>query len=571
MQALSLAESAGEVARVIADLGGAPAGAQFANIALLDGGSEPPAARLFHAPSLLEDVARGYPVIPVDESTPLGTVLRSGGEVWLGSLSDIRARYPSLAADTASAGLAATASLALHGQGQRQRVIGAMGIAWAQEQQFTDKQRDEVRLVARLAADALGRALMLEAERAERHRAERLQRMMTVLAASASLAEVTAAVFDYGLPAFGASAARMALADPLRPELLTTLSAVGFSDAQLARWQALPPSVPSPLREASLMAAPVYVPDPDDLAARYPEAYEIFAGAGHQAWAALPLQSGDRMMGVLALAFPGKPALDDDSEQIVLTAVRSVIGEALRRAIEHDRDRGLVASVQRSLLADTLPELAGVRLGARYMPAETQYGIGGDWYDAIPLPGGRVMLIVGDVAGNGLNAAIAMGQMRSAARALAPERGPADLLAALDRFSCSTLDGLLATAAVAIIDPAERTLRYCLAGHLPPLLRGPDRSVASLDREGGALLGLETTHRPEHVITFEPGSVLVLFTDGLVERRDEVIDAGLDRLAAVLRAAAQDDPVALCDALISHSLPAAGRNDDTAVLCAVLA
>ncbi|MFZ0045095.1 MAG: PP2C family protein-serine/threonine phosphatase, partial [Streptosporangiaceae bacterium] len=125
--------------------------------------------------------------------------------------------------------------------------------------------------------------------------------------------------------------------------------------------------------------------------------------------------------------------------------------------------------------------------------------------------------------------------------------------------------------AVAIIDPAERTLRYCLAGHLPPLLRGPDGSVASLDREGGALLGLETTHRPEHVITFEPGSVLVLFTDGLVERRDEVIDAGLDRLAAVLRAAAQDDPVALCDALISHSLPAAGRNDDTAVLCAVLA
>ena len=257
MQALSLAQSAGEVARVIADLGGAPAGARFANIALLDGGSEPPAARLFHAPSLVEDVARGYPVIPVDESTPLGTVLRSGGEVWLGSLSDIRTRYPSLATDTASAGLAATASLALHGQGQRQPVIGAMGIAWAQEQQFTHTQRDEVRLVARLAADALGRALMLAAERAERHRAERLQRMMTVLAASASLAEVTAAVFDYGLPAFGASAARMALADPLRPELLTTLSAVGFSDAQLARWQALPPSVPPPLREASLTAAPV--------------------------------------------------------------------------------------------------------------------------------------------------------------------------------------------------------------------------------------------------------------------------------------------------------------------------
>ena len=285
---------------------------------------------------------------------------------------------------------------------------------------------------------------------------------------------------------------------------------------------------------------------------------------------ALPLSSGERMMGVLTLAFAGRCPLDDRSDQIVLTAVRSVIGDALRRAIEHDRDRDLVTSVQRSLLADTLPEVKGVRLGARYMPAEAHYGIGGDWYDAIPLPGGRVLLIVGDVAGNGLNAAISMGQMRSAARALAPEHGPAALLDALDRFTGSTLNGLLATAAVAVIDPAERSLRYGSAGHLPSLLRGPDGAVTALDQARGVLLGLDSTNRPEQLVTFEPGSTLVLFTDGLVERRDEIIDDGLERLAAALTVSGTADPVGLCDVLIARSLPPAGRSDDTAILCATL-
>ena len=143
------------------------------------GAGRPVTANLYHASSLAEDVAQRYMVIPLDESTPLGTVLRSGGEVWLRSLSDIGSRYPSLLEDTIAAGLASTASLALYGRGRR--VIGAMGVAWAQAQAFTDAQKDEVRVVARLAADALGRAQMLEAERAARERTERLQRTMTAL------------------------------------------------------------------------------------------------------------------------------------------------------------------------------------------------------------------------------------------------------------------------------------------------------------------------------------------------------------------------------------------------------
>lgn len=286
---------------------------------------------------------------------------------------------------------------------------------------------------------------------------------------------------------------------------------------------------------------------------------------------ALPLCSSGRTLGILTLAFPEPHPIDDGPDQIILTALASAVADAISRAIQHDTDRDLVMSVQRSLLPETLPEHPGVRLGARYMPAETNYGIGGDWYDAVLLPGGRILLLVGDVAGHGLKAAITMGQMRSAARGLAPTHGPAALLDALDQFVDSGPDAWSATAAVAVIDPAERTVRYCLAGHPPLLLFAPDGTLTMLDEARGHLLGFGPGNRPEQTVTFASGSSLVLFTDGLVERRDEVIDSGFARLGAALTAAATRDPAILCEVLIEQSLPPTGRSDDTAILCAFLA
>jgi GAF domain-containing protein len=569
VQALSHAESADEVAWVIAEEGAVAAGAEFANIAVLDADAPEAPANIYHASSLSETIARRYTTIPVDDSTPLGTVLRSGDDVWLSSLSDIGINYPTVREDTAAAGLAATACLAL--RGRHQGVIGAMGVSWARTQVFTDAQKDEVRVVAQLAADALGRAQLLEAERAARQRTERLQRMMSALVASASLAEVTASVFQHGLLPFGASAARLVLVDQQQPERLVTVNAVGLPEPLLEQWRSFPLSAPSPSRKALATSAIIYVPTPEDLTADFPESRLGRENPGQQAWVAVPLRSSGRTLGVLTLIFARPHPLDDGPDQIALTALGSAIADALSRAVQHDSDRDLVVSVQRSLLAGTLPEGPGVRLGAYYMPAETRYGIGGDWYDAVPLPGGQIMLIVGDVAGHGLEAAITMGQLRSAARALAPVHGPAALLEALDQFICRTIKEPLATTAIVIIDPADRTLRYCLAGHPPPLLRGPDGTVTALGEATGVLLGLETHNRPEEVATFAPGSSLVLFTDGLVERRDETFDTGITRLAAALRAAAPPDPASLCDALVGQSVPHNGRDDDIAILCAFLA
>jgi serine phosphatase RsbU (regulator of sigma subunit) len=528
---------------VIAEEGAVAAGAKFANIAVLEAGAPATPAHLYHASSLAESVARRYTALPVDDSTPLGAVLRSGNEIWLPSLPDTMARYPDVVEDTIEAGLASTASLAL--RGRHQRVIGAMGVAWGQPQSFTDAQKDEVRVVARLAADALGRAQLLEAERGARERTERLQRMMSALVASASLAEVTAAVFQHGLLPLGASAGRLALVDQEQPERLVTVNAVGLPEPVLARWRALPASLPSPTRAAFDTGKIVYLPTAEILAAEFPDAHIAHIRSGQQAWVALPLRSSGRTLGVLTLTFAKPYPLDDGSDRII--------------------------SVQRSLLADTLPQRPGVRLGAYYMPAEARYGIGGDWYDAVPLPDGRMVLIVGDVAGHGLEAAITMGQMRSAARALAPAHGPAALLEALDQFMCSTIKEPLATVAVVLVDPAQRTLRFCLAGHPPPLLRGPDGAVSTLGDATGALLGLETRNRPEGVVTFAPDSCLVLFTDGLVERRDETIDEGVARLAAALKAALPPDPAGLCNTLVEQAIPHNGRDDDIAILSAFLA
>jgi GAF domain-containing protein len=566
VRALSQAETADEVARVIAEEGAVAAGAKIANIAVLDVGST--TAHLYDASSVGDEVARRHPAVPVDDSTPLGAVLSSGREIWLPSLSDAGTRYPLLFEDAIEAGLASIASLAL--RDQHQSLIGAMGVAWARPQAFTDPQKDEVRVVALLAGDALGRAQLAEAERAGRQRTERLQRMMSALVASASLAEVTASVFEHGLLPFGASAARLVLVDQQQPERLVTVNAVGLPEPLLQRWRSHPLSDVSPSRRALETSTIVYVRTSADLAAEYPDVHIGQNMPGQQAWVAVPLRSSGRTLGVLTLVFPRAHPLDDGPDQIALTALGSIIADALSRAIQHDSDRELVISVQRSLLGGTLPDSPGVRLGGYYLPAETRYGIGGDWYDAVLLSDGQMMLVVGDVAGHGLEAAVTMGQMRSAARALAPDHGPAALLEALDRFLCSTVKEPLATAAVVVIDPAERTLRYCLAGHPPPLLRGPDGTVSVLDEATGVLLGLETRNRPEQVVTFVPGSSVVLFTDGLVERRDETFDTGIARLATALKAALPPDPASLGNALVEQSAPYNDRDDDIAILSAYL-
>ncbi|MFE1319980.1 PP2C family protein-serine/threonine phosphatase [Kitasatospora phosalacinea] len=243
------------------------------------------------------------------------------------------------------------------------------------------------------------------------------------------------------------------------------------------------------------------------------------------------------------------------------------VNERLRRA--HAREREVALHLQEAMLPALRPP-GRQRAAVRYRPAAGALNVCGDWYDLVDLPGdGRTAVAVGDVVGHGLRAAGVMGQLRSALSAASRVAvGPAQALEVLDRYARSVEGAENTTAVSVFIDRAERALTYSSAGHPPPALCGPDGSVAFLDGATDPPLGArpECAGRPQARAAFAGGSVLVLYTDGLVERRREDIDAGLGRLARSLARHRRAAPGPLADALLADLVPPAGLTDDTALV-----
>ncbi|MGW0912517.1 PP2C family protein-serine/threonine phosphatase [Streptomyces sp. NPDC002784] len=242
------------------------------------------------------------------------------------------------------------------------------------------------------------------------------------------------------------------------------------------------------------------------------------------------------------------------------------VNERLRKA--HAREREVALALQAALLPPPGP--SGPHPAAvRYQPAIGALNVCGDWYDLVDLPDGDLAVAVGDVVGHGLAAACAMGQLRSAlSAACRVADGPAQALDALGLYARSVEGAESSTAATAFVDRGARSVFYSCAGHPPPALLRPDGAVTFLDQATDPPLGA----RPEHVprvqasTPFTEGSVLVLYTDGLIERRDEDIDVGLGRLADSLTRHRHAEPDALADALLSDLLPPTGNTDDTALV-----
>ncbi|MEU6273069.1 SpoIIE family protein phosphatase [Streptomyces populi] len=242
------------------------------------------------------------------------------------------------------------------------------------------------------------------------------------------------------------------------------------------------------------------------------------------------------------------------------------LNERLRRA--HAREREVAVALQDALLPS--PEQVGTHHAAvRYRPATSSLNVCGDWYDLVALSGDRMAVAVGDVVGHGLSAACVMGQLRSALSAASRAAGgPARALEVLGLYARSVEGAESTTAVTAWIDWETRTITYSSAGHLPPALLRGDGRVEFLDRATDPPLGARPEHvdRPEAATGFASGDTLVLYTDGLVERRTEDIDVGLGRLAAALTHHREAEPEALADALLSDLLPPGGVTDDTALV-----
>ena len=248
---------------------------------------------------------------------------------------------------------------------------------------------------------------------------------------------------------------------------------------------------------------------------------------------------------------------------------------ARRRAEASEREtRAVAVQLQRSLLAGELADGDGFVVETRYRPAVEDLEVGGDWYDAFCLPDRDVVNVsVGDVVGRGIAAACAMGQIRSALRAIAVSGvGPARTLDQLDAFVERIPDAHSATVVCAEVDLDDRWVRYACAGHLPPLLLAPDGTVTYLWEGRSTPLAAvrQAGPRSEGEVTLEPGSRLLLFTDGLVERRDRGLDEGLETLARMVVDTAVLPPGEMVDAVMGAMLHNEDVRDDVCVLCLTL-
>ena len=306
------------------------------------------------------------------------------------------------------------------------------------------------------------------------------------------------------------------------------------------------------------------------------EARELLQLLAPVSAAVLPLRGRGRTVGLLTLYFgPGNAAYDADLSTAQDVADRA--GLALDNARLYSAQQQLAEGLQRSLLTEP-PEPDHAEIAVRYVPAAEAARVGGDWYDAFLQPGGATVLVIGDVVGHDTAAAAAMGQLRGLLRGIATysDAAPAEVLRGLDSSMTTLQMRTLATAAVARfeqtpdeLDRGVTRMRWANAGHLPPLVVNPDGTVAELASwTGDLLLGVDPdARRRESVVTLDRGSTVLLYTDGLIERRDADLDAGLVRLRDTLVELADRPLQELLDALLERLVD--GRPEDDVALVAV--
>ncbi|WP_432563105.1 PP2C family protein-serine/threonine phosphatase [Kineococcus sp. SYSU DK003] len=376
----------------------------------------------------------------------------------------------------------------------------------------------------------------------------------------------------------------LAVRDVLRKDLDATYTAVSLIDGpwlvtpalgQLdddteQRWLRLPLDADSPAHRVSRSGRPLVFEDLHRLVAMFPQTRDDMTRNGLRSGVVLPLLiSGGFRIGALTLAWDRDRALTED-EGVLVTAVADATAQAARRAQLYRERRDVAHTLQAAMLPE-LPALPGLEVASRYLPwSTTDEQVGGDWYDAISLPDDGVLLVIGDVAGHDIEAAARMGRVRSMFRALAvdhPDEDPAALVSRLDHVLDTLGDATLATMVVVRLDPpgSPRMLRWTTAGHPPPLLVDATGRSTVLAEEPDLPLGVAPRRaRHDHQRDWPTGGTLVLYTDGLVERRGRDVGDGIRILRAGLERTHAGPLQTVLGELVTEHV--ANSEDDCAVL-----
>ncbi|MFD8891646.1 SpoIIE family protein phosphatase [Streptomyces sp. NPDC059566] len=280
----------------------------------------------------------------------------------------------------------------------------------------------------------------------------------------------------------------------------------------------------------------------------------------------VPLVARGTVLGAVAVTRTREREPFDEQDCVLVDELVARAALNIDNARMYTLQRQAALTLQRSLTNSALPEVPGLELTGRYLPA-SDHDVGGDWFDAIPLPGGRTGLVIGDVMGHGVHAAAVMGQLRTAVRTLARhDVPPAQLLRSLDAVVADLGEDEMATCVYAVHDAASGICVIARAGHPPPAVVTPDGSITFLDGPPGTPLGAGGQDFRTEEVRLPPGSLLVLYTDGLIEARDRDLDEGMAQLAGALRRV--DQPLEeLCEGILRLLLPSA-QQDDVAVLLA---
>lgn len=374
--------------------------------------------------------------------------------------------------------------------------------------------------------------------------------------------QVSAVVTDELLPAFGGRQLAIYL---LHERHLFLAWETGFPQGFLDRFDGVGLDARLPGVETLTTGRPIFFESMEHLAAAYP-GIPLDAHVGARAF--LPLIASGRPVGSCILGFD-QPRDFSAEERAVLTALAGLIAQALERARRYDTEAALARGLQDALLPHRLPVLDHVDTVGRYLPGTQGMDVGGDWYDVVET-GDRIALVIGDVQGHGVAAAATMGQLRSALRAFAlGGHDPAEVMSGTNRLLIDLDPGQFASCVYLLLDPATGRAQAVRAGHPQPLLRHPNGRTDVLDLAGGVVLGVDpAASYPVTGLTLEPGALLALYTDGLVEQAGADIDTGVERLRAAL-ADHGDDPLAeVANRLIREARQAEDRPDDIALLLA---
>jgi serine phosphatase RsbU (regulator of sigma subunit) len=431
-------------------------------------------------------------------------------------------------------------------------------------------------------ADLYARQQELEAALAAKDlastRLARLAEAALRLAATTTVQELTEVIISAGLAALGADGGAVGVRDPDGDTLHLALTD-SLGEQNQRDFAVLPLESSLPACRAALTGETVLLPDREAGLAYSPDMASVYAATGRSAWVALPLRTDDSLLGSLTASWTAPQRfLADEVELMVAFAAQCA--QALDRVRAREAEERAAAArkrlsetLQRSLLTEP-PEPDHLQIAVRYQPAAAEAQVGGDWYDAFLVPDGTTTLVVGDVTGHDRNAAATMGQMRNVLRGVAQSvvEPPAAVLSALDTALRNLAVEALATAVLVQVRQDEteqatgqRRLLWSNAGHPPPLLLEPDGRATLLSRPPDLLLGLQPdTPRQDHTVLLEAGATVVLYTDGLVERRGEPLDDGLERLRKAAETHAALPVEELCDALLAEL--AGTPEDDVALL-----